>query len=158
MSASGADMRISQAISCWINFLQEFQTHAIILQRLFRQVCLRVAGGCPNRAFTGWRYIVFFSGGSGFVVPVPEVVILLFLCGVALVMAPAMAIWFPRFAAVAAMTALFTLAATTIIQTILQDVPSADVLLRRSGFIALYTAVAIMLYLSRLRKGQLKDA
>ena len=65
---------------------------------------------------TGIRYIHFYSGGSGFVVPVPGAVLLLFLCGLAMVAASILTMWFPRLGPALCITVLFVMAVGTIVQ------------------------------------------
>ena len=102
-------------------------------------------------AITGYRYLVFFSGGSGFVVPVPGSVVILLILGLVMVGASVLSIWLPRLGATSCIAALFAATITTIFQTINHARPS-EVILRRSGFVVLYVAVSATLYWVWLRK------
>ena len=80
--------------------------------------------------YAGWRSIVFYSGGSGFVVPVPTMVVVLFFTGITLLVVGALAYWHPRFSASVVIGCLFILVVSIAEQIFTHPHPSEVVLQR----------------------------
>ena len=133
--------------------------HALDPQRrqLLRYVPLVLCGFLGiDWSRTGFRYLQFYSGGSGFVVPVPGVVILLLVCGLMMIVASVLSFRFRRVGSGLCIGILVVMVVATIVQTLLHARPS-EVFLRRSGLIVLYLSVAVALYWSWIRKGEMPE-
>jgi phosphoglycerol transferase MdoB-like AlkP superfamily enzyme len=129
-----------------------------MLKRAFRSLPLAVStiigAFCT---YIGWRYIVFFSGGSGFVVPVPTLTVIIFFDGLALLVSGALAYWRPRISAVMALVGLLVLVALLVQQTFVHPRPT-EVIAQRGIFAALLAAVAVAIWMGNLRRPNRKPA
>lgn len=96
-------------------------------------------------AYIGWRYIVFFSGGSGFSVPIPNSVVFLFLGGITVVITSVISLFRIRKAQICLISLLVVFALFFLHQLATHEDPST-VLLIRGTWILISSGLAIVIY------------
>ena len=105
---------------------------------------------CVFFGSTALRYIIFFSGGSGFVVPVPLPLKILFTAGTAGAASSVAVLRFPRIASTVTIVCLLLIAGTVLQQLATHERP-AEVLFVRGFMAAVLAAIAAGLYALFLR-------